>query len=140
QLVDPEYTDKPILARKDAAMAKAEEQNKFNNRRKAGRVRCDLTTCQFGTVLNISRTGMKVLSRKMIPTMPPGASTNVTVTAAGRSMSVPARSVHNRPRADGMFEVGFQFVGITEAAAKNLVELARTAFDASLMYNFKATG
>jgi len=103
-------------------MALTEDRNKYDNRRKAGRVRCDLTSCQFGAVLNISRTGMRVLSRKVIATMPPGASTNVKVTAAGRSMTVPARSVHNRPRPDGMFEVGFQFVGITEAAAKNLYD------------------
>ena len=122
-------------------MSKTEDQFKFNNnRRKAGRVRCDLTTCQYGTVLNLSRTGMRVLSRRMVPTMPPGASTNMTVTAAGRSMTVPARAVHNRPRADGMFEVGFQFVGITEAAAKNLIDLARTAFDASLGYHQRAAG
>lgn len=113
------------------------EVNKFTDRRRGGRVRCDLTTCQFGTVVNISRTGMRVVSRRMIPSMPPGSSMPLTVTAAGRSLLVPARPVHNRPRPDGMFEVGFQFVGITEAVARDLVELARTAFDASCVYRHR---
>lgn len=114
--------------------------NKFSERRRGGRVRCDLTTCQFGSIVNISRTGMRVVSRKLVPVMPPGASMPVAVSAAGRTMQVPARVVHNRPRADGMFEVGFQFVGITEATARDLVDLARTAFDASSVYHHRRAG
>lgn len=116
------------------------EVNKFTDRRRGGRVRCDLTTCQFGAVVNISRTGMRVVSRRLIPTMPPGSSMPVTVTAAGRSLQVPARAVHNRPRPDGMFEVGFQFVGITEAVARDLIDLARTAFDGSCVYRQRRAG
>lgn len=108
--------------------------NKFSDRRRGGRVRCNLTTCQFGTVLNISRSGFRVLSRRAIPQLPAGASTTVAICAAGRTMQVPARPVHNRPRADGMFEVGFQFVGLTEAATRQLLELARTAFDPTHVY------
>lgn len=121
-------------------MTTSENRSKFDNRRRAGRVRCDLTTCQYGTVVNISRTGLRVVTRKPLPTLPAGASTNLTVTAAGRSMSVPARPVHNRPRPDGLFDVGFQFVGITEAAARELMDLARTAFDGAIVYNSREVG
>lgn len=127
------------MASKSNSVVKT-DVNKFTDRRRGGRVRCDLTTCQFGAVVNISRTGMRVVSRKMVPAMPPGSSMPVKVTAAGRTLQVPARAVHNRPRADGMFEVGFQFVGITEAVARDLVDLARTAFDGSCIYHQRRAG
>jgi hypothetical protein len=120
-------------------MSSTSDRKKFDDRRRGGRVLCNLTTCQFGTVMNISRTGMRVISRRLVPTMPAGKSTNLTITAAGRTMTVPGRSVHNRPRPDGMFEVGFQFVGITEAQAKELIELARTAFDGVMVYRRNAS-
>lgn len=111
--------------------------SKFDERRRGGRVRCDLTTTQYGPVLNISKTGLRILSRRVIATMPAGASTTLKVSAAGRTMCVPGRAVHNRPRADGMFEVGFQFVGITEAVARDLIDLARAAFDGSRIYDHR---
>lgn len=115
-------------------MSSASKGKKPHERRRAGRVRCGLTTCQFGTVVNISKSGMRVVSRKLVPTMPPGASIQLMITAAGRSMAVPGRPVHNRPRPDGTFEVGFQFAEITEAQARELIELARTAFDSLVIY------
>ncbi len=119
----------------EPAMSTHAARTRFDERRRGGRVRCDLTSTQYGPVLNISRTGLRVLSRRVIASMPPGASTALRVSAAGRTMTVPGRAVHNRPRPDGLFEVGFQFVGITEATARDLIELARTAFDGSVVYD-----
>lgn len=119
-------------------MAKMKLKNPMDSRderRRAGRVRCNLTTCQYGTVVNISRTGMRVATRKPVPVLPAGASVNVKITVAGMSMTVPARPVHNRPRPDGMFDVGFQFVGLTEKNCSDLLALARTAWDATLVYS-----
>lgn len=106
---------------------------KHDDRRRAGRVRCTLTTCQFGTVVNLSRTGLRVATRKPVTLLPAGASLNLTITAAGQTIVVPARPVHNRPRPDGMFDVGFQFVGLTEKACSELLSIARTAWDATLL-------
>jgi hypothetical protein len=111
-----------------------------SERRRAGRVRCNLTMCQYGTVMNLSKTGMRVATRKPVPMLPAGASVNVQITAAGQTLSVPARPVHNRPRADGMFDVGFQFVGLTEKGSRELLLLARTAFDPTLVYRAGAGG
>ncbi|GEM_PF-1996554 len=108
--------------------------NNHDERRRGGRVRCTLTTCQYGTVMNISRTGMRVSTRRPVPILPAGASVNVKISVAGLSMCVPARPVHNRPRPDGMFDVGFQFVGITERVSIDLIQLARTAWDATLVH------
>jgi hypothetical protein len=107
--------------------------NPFENRRRAGRVRCTLTACQFGTILNISKTGMRVATRKPVQLLPAGATLNVEITAAGQSMTVPARPIHIRPRPDGRFDVGFQFVGLTEKTSRELIQLARTAWDATLL-------
>ncbi len=110
------------------------------DRRRAGRVRCGLTTCQYGAVVNISKSGMRVVSRKMVPAPPPDSVMQLIITAAGKTLTVPGRPVHNRPRSDGAFDVGFQFVGITETQARELVELARVAFDSLLVYQDRRTG
>lgn len=110
-----------------------------NEKRRAGRVRCSLTTCQFGEVVNISRTGLRVQSRRPIRPLPPGASVNLKIKSAGCMMVVTARPVHVRPRSDGMFDVGFQFVGVPEERAKDLMDLARIAFDGTRVVSFKAS-
>lgn len=106
----------------------------FDDRRRAGRIRCTLTTCQYGTIVNLSKTGLRVTTRRAIPPLPVGASVNLCITAAGQSMVVPARPVHNRPRPDGMYDVGFQFVGLTERTCRELIQLARTAWDSELIH------
>jgi c-di-GMP-binding flagellar brake protein YcgR len=116
-------------------MSSTTDRDKPADRRRAGRVRCTLTSCQFGEVLNISRTGMRVLSRKLVPTMPPGKSVQLAINAAGQTMVVAGRPVHNRPTPEGLFEVGFQFVDITEAQERELIDLARIAFDGVILYN-----
>lgn len=115
-------------------MPDQKDRSPHDNRRRAGRVRCNLTQCQFGPIVNLSRTGMRVVSRKPIALLPAGASVNVKITAAGATICVPARPVHARPRPDGMFDVGFQFVGLSEKDSNELMDLARTAWDPTMVY------
>ncbi|MFN7022478.1 MAG: PilZ domain-containing protein [Phycisphaerales bacterium] len=121
-------------ARRSAMPVNPKACNPHEDRRRAGRIRCTLTTCQYGTVVNLSKSGLRVATRRPISLLPAGASVNLCITAAGQSMVVPARPVHNRPRPDGMFDVGFQFVGLTERTCRELIQLARTAWDAELIH------
>jgi len=101
-----------------------------DERRKSGRVRTALTTCQHGLVLNLSKDGCRVVCKKAF-LLPPGATTNLEIKSACMTVTAPARPVSCKPRPDGKFEIGFQFVGLSDELQRSLVQLARTAVDFS---------
>lgn len=121
-------------------MSSASKDQARDDRRRAGRVRCGLTTCQYGKVMNISKSGMRVLSRRSVPDTARGVAMKLVINAAGRTLTVLGRPVNNRARPDGQVEVGFQFVGITEEQGRELMEFARIAFDGLVVYRDRQAG
>jgi len=101
-----------------------------DERRKAGRVRTALCTCQYGQVTNISKTGCRIVSKKPIA-LPPGTSVNLEIKSVCMEATATARPVSCKPRPDGKFDIGFQFMNLTEELQRRLVTLARTAVDMS---------
>jgi hypothetical protein len=101
-----------------------------DERRKAGRMRCALTNCQYGQVTNMSKTGCRIMSKKAIA-LPPGATVNLEIKSACMEVTVTARPVSCRVRPDGKYDVGCQFVNLTEDLARKIIQLARTALDTS---------
>lgn len=99
---------------------------KLSDRRRAGRVRCVATKCQFGPVSDFSRTGIKVVTKRAIK-VPEGKTVNLQIEAVGARMIVPGRVVNNRRRTDGLFEAGFEFVGVDDRWASALATMARIA-------------
>ena len=97
-----------------------------SERRRGGRLRCSHTKCQFGQITDMSRTGLRCLTRRPV-TLPEGKVTHLKITCADRTIVVPARPVHSRPGKDGMFRTGFLFVGLSEQHADQLMALARAA-------------
>ncbi|HVU64824.1 MAG TPA: PilZ domain-containing protein [Phycisphaerales bacterium] len=99
-----------------------------NERRTAGRITCSHTKCQFGEVTNLSKGGCRVVAKRPVD-LPEGRSVNLQIKAAGASMVVPACLVSCRQRADGRYEHGFQFVGITDEMRREIIMFARAAAD-----------
>jgi hypothetical protein len=96
------------------------------DRRRAGRVRCSGTKCQFGPVSDFSRTGIKVLTKKPIK-VPEGKTVNLTIEVAGAKLVVPGRVINNRRRTDGVYETAFEFWGIDERWNAALATMGRIA-------------
>ena len=105
-------------------------QNPMNlghlERRKAGRIRCSQTMCQFGPVGDLSRTGCRVISRKPLR-LPEGASVNLRIEASGSAVVAPASPVSCKKRGDGKYDIGFRFNGLPENSVRELLELVRSA-------------
>ncbi len=105
-----------------------EEQPKRQDRRRAGRISCALTTCQFGEVRDMSKGGCRVLAKRPLQ-LPEGASVNLVIKAQGASLTVPARTASCRQRADGKYEIGFQFLDMTGTLGREVLAFARAALD-----------
>lgn len=112
-------------------------QGRGSERRRAGRVRCSGTRCQFGPIVDFSRTGIKVVTKKAVK-VPEGKSVNLQIDAVGARMVVPGRVVNNRRRADGQYETGFAFVGVDERWTEALAMMARIASaDCEIIHQLK---
>lgn len=99
-------------------------------RRKAGRVRCTQTLCQFGQVGDLSRDGCRVIAKKPMK-LPEGSSVNLRIEVGGVSLLAAAKPVSCRKRGDGKYEIGFQFIGLAGDAGRELIALARAASHSS---------
>lgn len=115
----------------------AEKKGQGSERRKAGRVRCCGTRCQFGPVVDFSRTGIKVVTKKPVK-VPEGKTVNLQIDAAGARMIVPGRVVNNRRRKDGQYETGFAFFGVDDRWADALATMGRIASaDCEIIHQLK---
>jgi hypothetical protein len=103
-------------------------ESERSERRKAGRITCAQTTCQFGDVKNMSKDGCRVVSKKPLE-LPEGKTVNLKVKAMGASIVVPVRLVSCRARPDGRHECGFQFMELTDESRREIMAFARSAAD-----------
>lgn len=94
--------------------------------RKAGRLQCMGATCQFGPLVDLSKAGAKVVSRKPL-TLPEGASVNLKLQVMDCCMLVPARPMGSRKRPDGKYDIGFQFLHVDERMGRALVQMMLAA-------------
>jgi hypothetical protein len=99
---------------------------KGTEKRRAGRLPCMEAKCQFGPLADLSRSGAKVLARKPI-TIPENTSVNLRIECNDACIMVPARPTSSRKRRDGMYDVGFEFLNVSEQMGRALVQLMRTA-------------
>lgn len=102
------------------------QQPRTTNRRQLGRVKCASMSCQFGPVSDLSKSGLRVLTKRPM-VLPEGAATHLRLTCAGQTMVVAARPTYSRPRADGLCDTGFMLIGLSEEGSRALIALARTA-------------
>lgn len=99
-----------------------------SDRRQAGRLICAHTQCQLGEVRDLSRTGVRVVSKRSV-NIPDDACVHLTIEAQGQTLVLPARPTWTRKRADGRHETGFQFLTIGPEMTTRICQFARTAVD-----------
>lgn len=97
-----------------------------DNNRKMGRLRCELISCDFGEVLDISKTGMRVRlkSRTQVKT---GESFAIFITGPGARFEVGVRIIWIKK--GGMFsggEAGLEFINLSEDARRGFTALVRS--------------
>lgn len=98
------------------------------NLRRHGRLRCDLLVCTLGTVVDLSASGMRV-SRTGKGGHNVGDTIDVRLQTPGLALCVRARVVHLHRSGLLRWNIGLEFVEVTPAIAKGLMEIARVAMD-----------
>jgi hypothetical protein len=92
--------------------------------RRHGRVRCQDVECNFGPILDLSASGMRVKCRK-----PPAAGTVVEIRLMSDEYCVQISAIVRWTSRAGLFshEAGLEFTDIHADARRMLTELARSA-------------
>lgn len=96
------------------------------NKRRAGRLRCELMFCDFGEILDLSRTGMRV-KVKGLSAYSVGQAYSLTIKGPGATFVVGAKVVWVRKT--GLFnsgEMGIEFVDIPAEAQRGFSTLVRS--------------
>jgi hypothetical protein len=95
-----------------------------DNRRRHGRIRCDVACCELGDVLNISASGMMVRTRK-----PLKEGSDVAFWIEGPDGQFTVNALVIRCLKTGWFrhEAALQFQALSDESRKALVAMARLA-------------
>lgn len=109
-------------------MQQAQPSQTRSERRRAGRISCVGTNCQFGPVVDLSSAGARIIAKRPV-SVPPSATVNLRLQCEEICMLIPARPMFCRKRPDGRFDVGFRFFFVSDAMGRHLVTLARAATD-----------
>jgi len=97
---------------------KPEGEAASNNLRKHGRVRCQGIYCSFGEILDMSASGMRVLSAIRPP--PVDKIVTVTIQTLEGPVAVEARVIWSRKTSFFKREIGMRFVDLLPSAASAL--------------------
>jgi hypothetical protein len=96
------------------------------NHRKMGRLRCELISCDFGEVLDLSRTGMRV-RLKTLTTVKKGETFALVINGPGARIEVGVLVVWTKK--SGLFsggEAGLEFIELSEDAKRGFAALVRS--------------
>lgn len=96
------------------------------NNRKMGRLRCELIHCDFGEVLDISKTGMRV-RMKSLAAVKKGDTYAVVISGPGTRMEVGVRIIWLKK--GGLLsggEAGIEFIHISDDAQRGFSSLVRS--------------
>ncbi len=96
-------------------------------RRRVRRHKTDVITCALGDVADLSRAGMRLIC-KTKPPLQPGREAQVRLVFPRGSILVTAQARWLRRRGLRSYEMGFQFLNLTEAAEAALDSLAHFGF------------
>lgn len=97
---------------------KTEGESASSNQRKHGRVRCQGIYCSFGEILDMSASGMRVLSAIRPP--PVDKIVTVTIQTLEGPIAVEARVIWSRKTSFFKREIGMRFVDLLPSAASAL--------------------
>lgn len=97
-----------------------------NEKRKGGRIRCAVMTCEHGRVLDLSPTGVRLLCKGK-PNFVAGDTRGMTFRAEEHELEIRGKCVWIRVNEECEYEVGFEFLHTTGAIRSKLIEMAATA-------------
>jgi len=95
--------------------------------RRHGRLNCSLLDCHLGTVVDFSRSGLRVRCRRRQPE--PGELVLLKLTCFGLSFKVWARVIWVKKSGLFRHDVGMSFVEVSPQLAFKINEIARVAVD-----------
>lgn len=108
------------------------------NRRVRNRINCVLLECELGDVVNLSLTGMRVrCHKKAVP--PPESMQPLRLTLRlhdARALAVETKVAWARrtgPAGLGRWEIGFEFVNLTDDLRRDIARLARESSDCEIV-------
>ncbi len=90
-------------------------------RRRHGRVACEMLSCQFGEVINLSASGAKVLG-KGDPKHTADDRVGIELNCLDHKLQITARVAWTRPNGNG-YDMGLEFVDLTPEQAQRVREL-----------------
>ncbi len=94
--------------------------------RRTGRLRCDMLTCTFGDVVDLSAAGMRVRHKGGLR-VAVDDSVSLTLSFAAAEVSLDARVVWMRRTGFRRHEIGFEFTDMSPETRECLHEIARCA-------------
>ncbi len=97
-----------------------------SEKRKGGRIRCSTMVCEHGSVIDLSPTGVRVLA-KTKPDFVCGDTRSMTLRAEEHELELRGKCVWIRVNERCEYEAGFEFLHVTPAIRRTLVEMAATA-------------
>jgi len=95
-----------------------------DNRRRHGRIRCDLAKCELGGVVDVSASGMMVSTNKV---MADGDSVAFWIEGPDGRFTVNARVIRCIKKGWFKHEAAMQFESLSDEARKSLTAMARLA-------------
>ncbi|MBX3385739.1 MAG: PilZ domain-containing protein [Phycisphaeraceae bacterium] len=108
-----------------------------SNRRVKNRINCVLLECEFGEVVNLSMTGMRVrCHRKVVPPPKSIGPMRLTLRLDGRALEVNGRIAWTKrggPAGLGRWEIGVEFLDADEGLRRELSRLARESSDCEIV-------
>ncbi len=99
-----------------------------DNRRRAGRLTCSMLESSFGEVVDLSVTGMRCRSSKPID-VASGQVVDFHLKTLAGDMAMQGRVVWTTKKGWRRFEVGVQFVNVSDQIRRTLIEVARISAD-----------
>ncbi|MGP1273459.1 MAG: PilZ domain-containing protein [Phycisphaerales bacterium] len=107
-------------------LMRADDSSERSDARRHGRVRIELMSCSLGTVLDLSRSGMRVLARRrreLVANM----KHQIVLEAFDQRVELPCRIAWIEKRGLFKSEIGIEFGELTDDQAAVLCSIARTA-------------
>lgn len=101
------------------------------NKRRHGRLRCDGLRSSFGTILDVSASGVRLKCGRRGPT--PGETIDLYLVGSERCVKFSAKCVWCKRT--GLFnqEIGLEYIGMTEETRRSLMVIVREATSTEMM-------
>ena len=101
-------------------------QARANEARRHGRLRSEILRCGLGKVVDLSASGMRVLS-KGAPFLDVGKTVKTDLVFGGQKLSVKAQLNWVNKEGFRKYHMGFEFLDVTPQTRRGLVDMARSA-------------